>query len=365
MLNFRQYALLRHAAAPELIELFVVSAVAAALVVRWLLAPDGYPPLGDNALRLAPLLWGGLLMTIALLLPFIALGRVMQRIAAILGGIGCGVFIDELCRFITADYHYLYQPSFGFAYIILVSAFLSLRYPLIRIRLTPDAALSNALTLLASAPGGRPDGSRRQEILRLLSRADAINPLVTALSAYVGVSDAGPDTGSPGSRPALRHRLAQWYQSAAQHPRYRLGLTAFFILYAGAHCGMALYFAVSDAAALFAFQVQAQLASSIVAAMVVAFGLGRLRHYHTDAYFRRDAYRWFARAALFNILLTPVFAFPNSPPAALVGLAISLLVYAALRYMTEQEQPPAASIHYADPAAGRSPAPSLSSGECG
>lgn len=361
MLNFRQYALLRNAGAPELIELFVVAAVAAALAVRWLLAPDGYPPPGGSDLRLAPLLWGGLLLLLALLLPCLALGRAVQRIAAILGGIGGGVFIDELGRFITADYHYLYQPTLGFGYIILVSLFLSLRYPLLRIRLTPDAALSNALTLLAAAPGGRPDGVRRQEILRLLSHADAINPLVTALSAYVGVSDAGADTGKPGSR------LAQWYQSLAQHPRYRLGLTAFFILYAGAHFGMAAWFALSDAAAVLTFQVQAQLASSIVAVMVVAFGLGRLRPARPDFYSRSDAYRWFARAALFNILLTAVFAFTNSPPAALGGLAVSLLVYAALRYMTEQEQPPAASVNYTDRAAAGSSAaaPSLSSGECG
>lgn len=364
MLNFRQYTFLRNAGAPELVELFLVAAVGAALALRWLLALAGYPPpdgAGDgDSLNLARLLWGGLLMLIAMLLLFTALGRAAQRLAAIIGGIGFGALVDELGRFITADPNYFYQPAIGFGYLIFISLFLSLRSPLLRTRLTPDAALSNAMLLLAAAPGGRPDGGRRQEILRLLSRADAINPLVTALSAYVGASDAGPDTGGPGSYLAVRRRLAQWYESAARHPRYHAGLTAFFILYAAAHCGMAVYSAVSDATAVLAFNVQAQLASSIVAAMVVAFGLGRLRHS------RRAAYRWFVRAVLFNILLTPVFAFRDAPLSALGGLAISLLVYAALRYMLEQEQPPPAdSDYYAGYAAGRSAAPSLSSGECG
>lgn len=362
MPNFRHYIFRPNAAAPELVELFVVSAVAAALAIRCFLALAGSPPPDAGALRLAPVLWGGmLLLPIALLLLFTALGRNAQRTAAIIAGIGFGASIDELGRFITADYSYLYQPAIGFGYIIFVSLFLSLRPPLLRNRLTPDAALSSALTLLAAAPGGRPYGSRRQEILRLLSRADPINPLVTALSAYVSVSDAWPDTGRPGSPFAVRRRLAQWYRSIALHPRYRAALSAFFILYAAAHCGMAVYFAVSDAAAVLAFNVQAQLASSIVAAMVAAFGIGRLRHS------RPDAYLWFARAVLFNILLTQVFAFPSAPLATLCGLTINLLAYAALRYMTQQEQTltPDANAPYADPTAGRSPAPSLSSGECG
>lgn len=361
MPNFRQYTFRPNAAAPELIELFVVAAVAAALSIRCFLALAGIPPPDAGSLRLAPILWGALLlMPIALLLLFTALGRNAPRIAAIIGGIGFGASIDELARFITADYNYLYQPAIGFGYIVFVSLFLSLRPPLLRNRLTPDAALSNALTLLAAAPGGRPYGSRRQEILRLLSRADSLNPIVTALSAYVSASDAWPDTRSPVSPFAVRRRLAQWYRSIALHPRCRAGLSAFFILYAAAHCGTAIYFAVSDAAAVLAFNVQAQLASSIVAAMVAAFGIGRLRHS------RPDAYLWFARAILFNILLTQVFAFPSAPLAALCGLTLNLLAYAALRYMTEQEQTltPDSGARYSSPAAGRSAA-SLSSGECG
>ena len=363
MLNLPLYSSIRNISAPELVELFLVGAVAAVLGIRWFLALTGDPQIGGAGLHIAPLLGGGLLLLIALLLLFATLGRAMQRIAAILGGVGCGAFMDELGRSITADYNYFYEPPLGLIYVAFIGIFLGLRGIVVHARLTPDAALANALTLLASSSSARPDAGRRREILRLLARADTTNPLVTALDAYVRVIDAAPDAGGMGWYFGIRNRLAQWYRGVALHPLFRAGLLAFFALYALAHFGMAVYFAVSDAAAVLNFNVQAQLATSFVAAAVTAYGISQFRHY------RADAYRAFTRATLLNILVTLVFAFLDAQLAALGGLAISLLIYAALRYMTEQEaQTDRDRDRYAgsdDDLTIRGAAPSLSSGECG
>lgn len=363
MLNLPLYSSIRNISAPELVELFLVGAVAAVLGIRWFLALTGYPQIGGAGLHIAHLLWGGLLLLVALLLLFATLGRAMQRIAALLGGVGFGAFIDELGKFITADHNYFYQPTIGLIYVAFIGIFLGMRGILVHARLTPEAALANALTLLASASGGRPDTGSRREILRLLARADTTNPLVTALDAYVRVIDAAPDSGGMGWYFSVRRRLAQWYRGVALHRLFRAGLLAFFALYVLAHFGMAVYFAVSDAAAVLTFNVQAQLASSFVAAAVAAYGISQFRRY------RADAYRAFTRATLLNILVTQVFAFLDAQLAALGGLVISLLIYAALRYMTEQE----AQLTYDNDRAaaidadfaGRSNIPSLSSGECG
>lgn len=364
MLKLPLYSSIRNIAAPELVELFLVAAVAAVLGIRWFLALTGYPQIGGagTGLHIAHMLWGGLLMLVALLLLFVTLGRAMQRVAAILGGLGFGAFIDELGKFITSDHDYFYEPTIGLIYVAFIGIFLGMRGILVHARLTPDAALANALTLLA-ASAGRPDAGSRREILRLLARADITNPVVTALDAYVRVIDAAPDTGGMGLYFRIRTRLAQWYRGVALHRLFRAGLLTLLALYVLAHFGMAVYFAVSGSAGPLPFNVQAQLASSFVAAALVAYGITQFRRY------RWDAYRTFTRATLFNIFVTQVFAFLDAQLAALGGLAISLLIYAALRYMTEQEaQPPddldrAAAID-AD-RAGRRNAPSMSSGECG
>ena len=330
MPNLRRFAPIRNANAPELVELFLVASVASVLAIRWFLALTGYPQIGGSGLHIAHMLWGGLFMLIALLLLFATLGRTMQRFAAILGGIGFGTFIDELGKFITSDNDYFYQPTIGLIYIIFIVIFLATRALRTRADLPPAAALSNALTLLAPAASGRPDAATRQEILRLLSRADAANPIVPQLRSYVGAMDAGSAAGM-GFYFGIRDRLARAYGLIARRPWFRAGLLAFFAVFVLAQIGVVIYLIAAGSTAQLAFNTWAQLASSLVGALLVAWGIWRLRRS------RLAAYRWFARATLLSIFVTQVFAFLDAQLAALTGLAISLLIYAALRYMMEME----------------------------
>lgn len=329
MFNLRQYGYLRNAGAAELVELLLVAAVASVLAIRGFLALTGYPQLGGNGLHIAHMLWGGLFMLAALLLLLATLGRTMQRLAAILGGIGFGTFIDELGKFITSDNDYFYQPTIGLIYIVFIVIFLVLRALRTRSDLTPEAALSNALTLLAAVAGGKTDAGTRQELLRLLSRADGAHPLTPPLAEYArGLATGTAAGGSMGFYFKIRDGLARGYARLARQGRFRNGLLALLGLFALAQIGEAVYLTASGGVTELSFRAGAQLA----AALLTAWGIRRWRRS------RLSAYRWLARAMLVSIFVTQVFAFLEAQLAALAGLAASLLAYAALRYMIEQEQ---------------------------
>jgi len=96
-------------------ERYLVITIAAFAVtvsgVRWYLDTAGYPTVGGGELHVAHVLWGGLALFIAALLPLLLDGRRVLRISALLAGIGAGLFIDEVGKFLTTTNDYFYAPA--------------------------------------------------------------------------------------------------------------------------------------------------------------------------------------------------------------------------------------------------------------
>ena len=111
----------------DLIENFLVSAIASILVIRLFLGITGSPIIGGEDFHIAHMLWGGFLMMAAIIGLLVFLNKETKYIASILGGIGFGAFIDELGKFITNDNNYFYQPTIGLIYVIFVLLFLCAR----------------------------------------------------------------------------------------------------------------------------------------------------------------------------------------------------------------------------------------------
>src|SRR4051812_50054647 len=95
----------------------LVSAVATVLVVRGFLAATGYPQLGGGGLHVAHVLWGGLLMVMGLVLLLSFAGPVIRPMAAVLSGVGIGLSIDEIGKFVTSDNNYFYRPAAALMYV--------------------------------------------------------------------------------------------------------------------------------------------------------------------------------------------------------------------------------------------------------
>ncbi len=80
-------------------------------LTRLFLYLTGYPQLGGGTLHIAHVLWGGLLLFIAALLPLLLANRWVYQVGAVLAGVGVGLFIDEVGKFITRTNDYFYQPA--------------------------------------------------------------------------------------------------------------------------------------------------------------------------------------------------------------------------------------------------------------
>jgi hypothetical protein len=118
------------------IDTFVVTGVVTILAIRAYLSLTGYPQIGSDTLHIAHVLFGGAFLVLALLLVILS-DRPNKLLAAFLGGIGFGLFIDEIGKFITKDNNYFYEPSVGIIYIIFLLIWVGSRLVIVRASKTP------------------------------------------------------------------------------------------------------------------------------------------------------------------------------------------------------------------------------------
>lgn len=89
----------------------LVSFAATVIGTRWFLQLTGFPQLGGGDLHIAHALWGGAALFAAAILPILLAGRAVYTASAVLAGIGGGLFIDEVGKFITATNDYFYPAA--------------------------------------------------------------------------------------------------------------------------------------------------------------------------------------------------------------------------------------------------------------
>ncbi len=160
------------------------------IATRVYLELTGYPQLGNSVLHIAHALWGGLLLFVAVLLPLALANRWAIQASALLGGMGIGLFIDEVGKFITQANDYFFPPALSIVYgffLLTVFVYLHFRRPH---RRDPRQALYHAFEGLQDALDGDLDTEEAARIEAQLAIAkqsdrDAIVSLADAISDYL------------------------------------------------------------------------------------------------------------------------------------------------------------------------------------
>ncbi len=161
----------RYFAGPDIAEAFILIAVATILITRLYLKLTGYPQVGGGNLHIAHTLYGELLMMLALLTGWLALGAGARRLAVVLAGVGFGLVLDEVGKFVTKDNDYFYGPAAEIMYLVVVIVLLGARAIRDLRPLSGQECLSSAAVVAADGVARGLGDRRRETGLRLVERA--------------------------------------------------------------------------------------------------------------------------------------------------------------------------------------------------
>lgn len=220
----------RRGAAHRYLLISLVSFAGSVMVTRLFLYLTGYPQVGGGELHIAHVLWGGLLLFIASLVPLILANRWALTTSAILSGVGVGLFIDEVGKFITRSNDYFYPPAAPIIYaffLITVLVYLRVNRPPAD---NPRAAFYRVLEGFTEILDHDLDPKEREDMQKQLqniiqnSRDPNLAQLAQALETYLSGSNL--DVAAPHDTlgEKVLENLTRLENRLVSRRRFRLGL---------------------------------------------------------------------------------------------------------------------------------------------
>jgi hypothetical protein len=296
---------------------FLVSAVATVLLTRGYLAAMDYPQIGGDGLHIAHVLWGGLLMAIGFVLLLSFAGPVVRPAGAVVGGIGFGLFVDEVGKFVTEDNDYFYEPTAAIIYATIVALVLLGEALHGRRPHRAEEYLAGAADHAVAGLAGGFTPRTRDEARALLDRAgDATG--AREVRALLGVVEEDHK-----ELPNPVDRVGRWIVTTLERlvtarwvPWLAVGALLLTNVWTVGR-GLAAWQGGADVAG---WIVTGLLVSAAVSAGFALVGLAVV------ARNRARGYRLFRRAVLISLLVTQFFVFRLEEWAATTGLVVDLLL---------------------------------------
>ena len=326
----------RSSLGPSAAEAFIIIAIATILITRLYLQLTGYPQVGGGDLHIAHALYGGAFMMLALTIGWMMLGFGARMLCVMMGGIGFGLFLDEVGKFVTKDNDYFYGPAAEIMYVLVVVI-------LVGARVVRDFRPLSTRECLASAAAIAADGvarglaTRRREIgLSLVEQAraggaDADD--VQHVRALLLSAHPASDRLYAAQRRALR-LIPGFFRSARWVPivGWLMVLAALLGVLFGA-LGVALggYLYEDDDVHVELAGLSVETVILLVSA-VLTLGIAlpaMIARRRTDSVW---PLRWLRNAALIFTLLNALVDFAIEGFGALINLSIGLFTLAVLSY---------------------------------
>ena len=301
--------------------MMTLAGIATVLITRAYLAATGYPRIGGGGIHIGHVVWGGLLMIAALTVALVWAGDRARVWTALLGGVGIGLFVDEVGKYLTTTNDYFYRPAAAIIYLVF-AALLVMAALLGRDTAGSSAAdeserLAGAAQIAATGLVSGLTPEERDHATRLLDGCpDQDRDAVLRLLAQAQHRD-------PGLLTRLIERVRDWAEWVAG---LRWTETVVFLLLILSRVIVAIVFITqaaggkphsTDAGAITASAFTRGASAVLTIAAVIMRVKGR----------RLTAYRLAKTAILLDLIVTEVFNFHDSQFGAVAELPHLVLAF--------------------------------------
>lgn len=305
------------------VEVFLVCTVVTIAVTRLYLLATGYPQIGSaGGLHVAHVLFGGLLMMAALLVLMLFLGRRSRTVASVLAGVGFGLFVDEIGKFLTGDNDYFFRPVAAIIYVLLVVVYLAVLLLVRRRPLSDRELVVNALTMVQEGAADHLDPVEERQGRQLLERVAPGHPLRSELLPVFDRLETRPEAISRvGGRYAAVRRFVISVPRSRRVQKLGIALVLGFLTLG---LGNALVQFGGAPSTAHAIQVVAALMCVLVGLAGLVLWVARRRV---------TATRLFSLAMATNLLVVQFFHLLDETFAGFFGVLVALFLYLLARSM--------------------------------